>query len=943
MPAPPDVVRRMASLKVDTSLCKYSSVRRAADSEEEYNEGEEPPKTWTICWTDTSVNHERVAALGPLQKLNHFVDMILICRKAQAAMLLNHCAMYSPKEFAFHPRSWSLPRDLVSLTRAMKSDRPPVVILKPNKGSQGAGISICRSLHEFDAARDAFVAQGSTAHGVAQEYMGAPLLLDGYKFDLRLYVLVTSCSPLRIHLYRDGLARLCTEKYPTSDRGDSSSSSSAAAHNATQGERELSAAAGVAAAKSTTDWRKRHLTNFAINRHHKEFRAGEGGAKRRLGDALDTLRSRYGLDVECLWGQIQQLVVKTILAVQPHVAHAYASCRPSHSSHPFSCFELLGFDLLLDAKGRPFLLEVNHSPSLACDSELDRELKDALLADTMRLAAFSAAEERVLRPRPSAASKDADPRTALPSTPRSVKRAVGAAGAAGAAGVAGVGGGGRQGVGAGGGGGTNGGTTAIGRGGGASSMPPLDRGCTSATAGTAATSQPFTPRPLTPIGAPSAKPPTSKPPTAKPPPFLPAVMPAAVSARPETPASPAAPASPNDDMWARSAKLAPTPATFGQRAAGLASPRRAAPARSLPLPPAVRRLAVASAEAAVREQYSEPEGASSRLLRGQHLQVMANAGGSVGCGMKPSFVEPFVGAFADCAEDDDALEHATDAEPGGAFFPSPMRPTYVLGRQPASVHAQIAARIHAQGIPSVGPGGGDVAPTRSVAHGLHMAKLIGLRAAYEDALERDAETEFERVFPSPHPELQSVYLELLRRSQRCLQEERLASDGAWGGGGDFYPSQAEAERREERRDRGLDLAAAAASPNQPSCYAPHEFAVLVDGNAPSARTGNLARSIAAREAVAEAEEAAAAAAALERAAAEAAKRDSGEGPSSGEEEDDGSDEDDAATQVSGGAETPARRLGRLLKKAKKAKRPRSKKKRPKKKIRSMYVPYNQLV
>ena len=125
------------------------------------------------------------------------------------------------------------------------------------------------------------------------------------------------------------------------------------------------------------------------------------------------------------------------------------------------------------------------------------------------------------------------------------------------------------------------------------------------------------------------------------------------------------------------------------------------------------------------------------------------------------------------------------------------------------------------------------------------------------------------------------------------------------------------------------MAAAAASPNQPSCYAPHEFAVLVDGNAPSARTGNLARSIAAREA-----------AALERAAAEAAKRDSREGPSSGEEEDDGSDEDDAATQVSGGAETPARRLGRLLKKAK---RPRSKKKRPKKKIRSMYVPYNQLV
>ena len=84
--APPDAVHRMASVQIDTSLCKYSSVRRAADGEEDCNDLDaEPPKAWTLCWTDTSDNHERVAALGPLQKLNHFVDMILICRKARVA------------------------------------------------------------------------------------------------------------------------------------------------------------------------------------------------------------------------------------------------------------------------------------------------------------------------------------------------------------------------------------------------------------------------------------------------------------------------------------------------------------------------------------------------------------------------------------------------------------------------------------------------------------------------------------------------------------------------------------------------------------------------------------------------------------------------------------------------------------------------------------------
>jgi hypothetical protein len=57
---------------------------------------------------------------------------------------------------------------------------------------------------------------------------------------------------------------------------------------------------------------------------------------------------------------------------------------------------MLGFDLLIDQSGKPWLVEVNHSPSLSCDTPIDSSLKTKLLADTMRLASFSAAEEELL-------------------------------------------------------------------------------------------------------------------------------------------------------------------------------------------------------------------------------------------------------------------------------------------------------------------------------------------------------------------------------------------------------------------------------------------------------------------------------------------------------------------------------------------------------------------
>lgn len=65
--------------------------------------------------------------------------------------------------------------------------------------------------------------------------------------------------------------------------------------------------------------------------------------------------------------------------------HAVSTSAMPTDNDGFSCFELLGYDIMLDEELRPWLIECNHSSSFNIDSPLDLRIKEELVTDTLKL------------------------------------------------------------------------------------------------------------------------------------------------------------------------------------------------------------------------------------------------------------------------------------------------------------------------------------------------------------------------------------------------------------------------------------------------------------------------------------------------------------------------------------------------------------------------------
>lgn len=103
---------------------------------------------------------------------------------------------------------------------------------------------------------------------------------------------------------------------------------------------------------------------------------------------LKYLQRSEGRDPAKIMTEIKDLIVKTMISGQPYLANAYKSFQIDDFENSMF-FQILGFDIMLDYQCKPYLLEVNHSPSFTCDSPLDAKVKGELIRDTIRLLGLS--------------------------------------------------------------------------------------------------------------------------------------------------------------------------------------------------------------------------------------------------------------------------------------------------------------------------------------------------------------------------------------------------------------------------------------------------------------------------------------------------------------------------------------------------------------------------
>jgi tubulin polyglutamylase TTLL9 len=246
----------------------------------------------------------------------------------------------------FYPVTYVYPGQYVTFLDDLRRKDGPW-IAKPIAGSMGQGIVFITSEREavqFNQRTQATIAGLSAMEEkqkfwyVLQRYIPNPLLIGGRKFDIRLYALTLSYQPLIVYVYRGGFCRFSSQPFSMNFAS-----------------------------------RETHLTNIAVQTHSTAYNPRHG-CKWDTYSLRAYIANRYGMaESNRVFTAVQGIILQSLLSVAPNVIS---------DKH---CYELYGYDVLIADDLRPWLIEINASPSLDANTEDDYDLKFSFLNEMLDL------------------------------------------------------------------------------------------------------------------------------------------------------------------------------------------------------------------------------------------------------------------------------------------------------------------------------------------------------------------------------------------------------------------------------------------------------------------------------------------------------------------------------------------------------------------------------
>ncbi|KAF3424695.1 hypothetical protein E2986_04790 [Frieseomelitta varia] len=301
---------------------------------------------WSGIWNLSCKDTAKYRSMKNFQKVNNMPGSQSIGNKDLLWTHLSEMSRKFVQEYNFMPKTYVLPKEMQKFEGMWnRHGMGTTWIIKPPSAGRGQGIKIVNQWWEIRKWHSVII----------QRYISRPKLINGLKFDLRIYVLLTSINPMRIYVYKEGLVRFASVRYV---RG------------------------------ANLDDKYMHLTNSSVNKQNPAYIMNDRvnsfkGHKWSFASLWSYLRQE-NVDVTDLWCQIKDIIVKTFISVESSMNAAISENLVSS----YTCYELYGFDVLLDENLRPWLLEVNTLPSLQTDSPLDTAIKGALMKDVLNMAGY---------------------------------------------------------------------------------------------------------------------------------------------------------------------------------------------------------------------------------------------------------------------------------------------------------------------------------------------------------------------------------------------------------------------------------------------------------------------------------------------------------------------------------------------------------------------------